>query len=272
MKTIPTQSNSAVDVLLESASTSETNGHAQNGHSRPDLHTLVLPADLSANDLTRLATGRLKMKLAEGRADYLDSGHRFLIETIESGESVYGVTTGFGPLVDRGVSHERMVALQENLFQQLSGNVGPDLPEEICRAALALRINALSKGSSGVRANLVQSMIDLLNSGATPVLQSWGSVGASGDLVPLTRIGRVLQGKDRIRMPDGEICDNSPELLDSLGVQPISVGPKEGLGVVNGTSFSAAITSLEHSRLANLLNNVFIPLSATQILLFGDSV
>jgi histidine ammonia-lyase/tyrosine ammonia-lyase len=205
-------------------------------------------------------------------AENLDRGHQFLMDTITSGEPIYGVTTGFGPLVDRSVTSEERRTLQQNLLQQLSVSTGPDLPVAVSRATVLLRAIALSQGKSGVRSRVLQALVDLYNSGAVPRLQSWGSVGASGDLVPLTRLARVLTGQDELIWPDGTIKEVTPDLLRTLGVEPLELEAKEGLGLVNGTSFSLAMTALCWDRANYFLHQVGLPLGSSYMLLFNDSI
>ena len=231
-----------------------------------------LSTDLTVKKLWELATGRGKIKADERLDERLQKSRNLVDDAVEKEQPLYGVTTGFGPLVDRTVSRDQAVELQYNLLQQLGCNVGPAMPAEIARATLVTRLQAISRGYSAVRPVVASRLIEMINSGVTPYLQEYGSVGASGDLVPLSRIARVLTGQDDIRLPDGSVKANSPELLRENGLQALDLEPRDGLALVNGTSFSAAITGIYLKIAEELFREVAMPLSATQYLIFDDSI
>ena len=232
----------------------------------------TLPNQLDIPEFVKLTKGVNQLQPSPGLQKDVDKSHQFLRSRLDNGEEIYGVNTGFGPLVDRKVSDADINELQHNLLQQLSCNTGPAVSPTIARGTMILRANALSKGHSAVRYHLLEQLINLINSGATPVIQAYGSVGASGDLVPLTRMARTLLGHDKLRLPDGTIESNSTSLLEKFGVQPLTLKPKEGLALVNGTSFSCAITALAYDSLERMLLDYAIPLSSTLLLLMGDSL
>jgi histidine ammonia-lyase len=123
------------------------------------------------------------------------SSRRILEEKLEHGEILYGVNTGFGGNVRFLIPSNELAHHQENLFQYMVCGTGPPLPVDTVRAAILLRANALSKGYSGVRLVVIERLLDLLNNDITPVVPRYGSVGASGDLIPSAYIGRVLLGQ-----------------------------------------------------------------------------
>ncbi|MFW6215996.1 MAG: aromatic amino acid ammonia-lyase [Alkalispirochaetaceae bacterium] len=232
--------------------------------------SVTVPGRLDLESFISAATGGATLYLRPEAS--IDSARRFLLDRLSQGEVIYGVNTGFGPLVGRKVANEAAEELQEHLLQQLSPNVGPPVPAAVARGTVALRAAALARGHSGVGSELVSALVDLFNSGATPLLRSYGSVGASGDLVPLARLARVLLGQGEIRLPGGEVRPNSPALLRQLGVSPVQLGAKEALALVNGTSFSAAITAVSLHGALRILADRLLPLSATLLLLMGDSL
>jgi len=232
----------------------------------------TLPDQLEISKIVALSTGQTSLQSSPGLQAHLDKTHEFLREKLESGEQIYGVNTGFGPLVDRNVSEGDINELQHNLLQQLSCNTGPAVSPAIARGTMILRANALSKGRSAIRYHLLEQLINLINSGATPVIQRYGSVGASGDLIPLTRMARTLLGLDKLRLPNGTVKQNSKSLLQQFGVKPVSLEPKEGLALVNGTSYSCAITALSFHSLQRMLQEYAVPLSSTLLLIMGDSL
>lgn len=170
------------------------------------------------------------------------AGHALLEEKLARGEIIYGVNTGFGGNVRFLIPQEDLTFHQENLFRFLTCGVGQPLPDDAVRAAMLLRANALAKGLSGVRMEVIERMLDLLNHGITPVVPRYGSVGASGDLIPSAYISRVLLGQGEVlyrgrRVPAGEA-------LLSAKVEPLKLQAKEGLALINGTTVMTGIGAL----------------------------
>lgn len=169
---------------------------------------------------------------------------------IGEGKPIYGVTTGFGDSCDRQLSPERVAELQRNLLRFLGTGTGEffDVPE--ARAILLARLNSNSKGYSGVRMVLLQQMVDFLNCGITPCIPSQGSVGASGDLVPLSYVGATLCGQREVWY-GGHIVDAASALAQA-GLKPIVLEAKEGLAIVNGTSVMTGLAAINVFRAAQL--------------------
>ena len=175
---------------------------------------------------------------------------------VSEGTPIYGVTTGFGGMSDVPVPLEMASASQNNLLSFLATGTGSPIDVRHTRAAMALRANVLMQGCSGVRLELIQRMVDFLNLDAIPEVCELGSIGASGDLVPLSTIARVITGHDlEAKVSLGGKTTRCGEVVSQLGLSPIKLKPKEGLALVNGTSFSAAIAAncvFEASRLIGL--------------------
>jgi len=165
-------------------------------------------------------------------------------KAVAEGWSVYGVTTGFGGMADVPVPLEQASASQNNLLSFLATGAGEPINVRHTRAAMLLRANVLMQGCSGVRLELIQRMVDFLNHDAIPVVCELGSIGASGDLVPLSAIARAITGHDpNAKVQQGETTYCCSEILERLNLSPIKLEPKEGLSLINGTSFSAAIAA-----------------------------
>ena len=170
-----------------------------------------------------------------------------MIEQILSqGETVYGVNTGFGKLSDVRIPPEKLAELQFNLVRSHAGGVGNPLSEAEVRAMVLLRANVLAKGYSGVRPELVELLIALLNAGVHPVIPEKGSVGASGDLAPLAHLALVVIGEgeafyQKQRMPGGEA-------MRAAGLKPLQLDAKEGLALLNGTQAMTAVGVLAVAR------------------------
>lgn len=162
---------------------------------------------------------------------------------------VYGVNTGFGFMKDRKISPDELGQLQVNLIRSHAAGVGEPLPISVVRAMMLLRINSLVKGFSGVRTDVVDLLVELLNRGVHPVIPSQGSVGASGDLAPLSHLALVLIGEGTAEYK-GMILPGG-DALEAAGLTPIALGAKEGLALINGTQAMGAMgcLGLERARM-----------------------
>ena len=158
---------------------------------------------------------------------------------LDSGETVYGVNTGFGLLAQTRIPGERLEELQRNLILSHSCGLGEALDPRIVRLVIALKAVGLGRGHSGVRRVVVERLLALLEADALPLIPSQGSVGASGDLAPLAHLSAPLIGEGRIVL-GGEALP-AREALARLGLEPLTLGPKEGLALINGTQVSTAI-------------------------------
>ena len=194
---------------------------------------------LELSQLLAIADDHAEVGLApDARARVVAS--RAVVDAKADGEAaVYGVNTGFGNFAETRIDTADLAALQLNLLRSHAAGVAEPLPVRTVRAAMALRANVLAKGFSGIRLETLEALIALLNRGVHPRVPSRGSVGASGDLAPLAHLALVLVG-------EGETIGGVPghSALASVGLQPITLGPKEGLALINGTQFSAAVLAL----------------------------
>lgn len=176
--------------------------------------------------------------------DHIAAAARIVDDAVASGAPIYGITTGFGSLAGERVPPEDAAASQKNLLDFLAAGAGDFLDERHVRGAMVLRANVLARGCSGVRVELIERLIQFLRHGATPAVRALGSIGASGDLVPLSSIARAICGvSERSRIRWGDRLLSGPTLLRELGLEPLELKPKEGLALVNGTSFSAAVAA-----------------------------
>jgi phenylalanine ammonia-lyase len=173
----------------------------------------------------------------EASCDYIQNG-------VESGQPIYGVTSGFGGMANVVISRECATLLQNNLMWFLKSGAGRRLPLADVRAAMLLRMNSHLYGASGIRLELIERMATFLNAGITPHVYEFGSIGASGDLVPLSYICGALMGVNPSYTVDfkGKEMD-APAALWKLGLEPMQLLPKEGLAMVNGTSVMTGIAA-----------------------------
>src|SRR5687768_18243860 len=167
------------------------------------------------------------------------------------GEHTYGVNTGFGRFVSRSIPPELAGELQLRLLRSHACGVGEAYPDEVVRGAMLLRANALAKGYSGARGELVELLVECLNRGVLPHVPSRGSVGASGDLAPLAHLARPLVGEGKAWV-EGSLLPGD-EALRRVGLEPIRLAPKEGLSLVNGTQFMASMGAIALVRAQRLV-------------------
>ncbi|MFD0140572.1 histidine ammonia-lyase [Streptomyces sp. NPDC127159] len=204
--------------------------------------------ELSLEDIDRVASGEADVSIRDMAevVDRMARSRTVLLDTVKRGVPVYGVTTGFGSSVRTQVSANGAQALQRGLVAFLGCGTGVAASRESVRAMLLIRANSLVRGHSGIRYEVVAALIDLLNHGLTPVVPEEGSVGASGDLVPLSYIAASLMGTRQMDC-EGEILDSSAALA-RFDLKPIELEEKEGLSIVNGTSFMTALGVLSVRR------------------------
>jgi histidine ammonia-lyase/phenylalanine ammonia-lyase len=173
---------------------------------------------------------------------------------VAQGHAIYGVTTGFGDSVIRQIEPLKAAELQRNLIRYHVNGTGPMATSQVVRATMLIRANCLAKGNSGVRPEVVTRLLEYLHDDILPMIPERGSVGASGDLVPLCHLAVTLIGEGQATHGAGQPRPVS-EILDELGVEPLELEPKEGLALINGTAFSTAYAVLavaDAARLAEL--------------------
>ncbi|MFL5967537.1 MAG: histidine ammonia-lyase [Gaiellaceae bacterium] len=199
--------------------------------------------DLGIADVWTVAVDRAAVDLSDRSRERMRAA-RELVERTAHGarEHTYGVNTGFGRFVSRSIPEELTEELQFRLLRSHACGVGEPYPHEIIRAALVLRANALAKGTSGARVELVEALVEILNRGLVPYVPSRGSVGASGDLAPLAHLALPLIGEGSAWL-DGELLDGA-DALRAVGLEPVRLAAKEGLSLINGTQFMAAFGAL----------------------------
>ncbi|MFU8829495.1 MAG: histidine ammonia-lyase [Phycisphaerales bacterium] len=213
-------------------------------------HTHIAPTGVPGSPLTltgaRIAPWELEqiavngrpVELSPGAVERIEQSNRTLHEAIGAGTALYGVNTGFGSLARQRVPDHELADVQRNLLRSHAAGVGPALPDPIVRAMMTLLACSLSRGHSGVRPVVVQTLIEILNAGISPLVPETGSVGASGDLAPLAHACLALIGEGEVRVGDQVV--QASDALKKAGIEPIELGPKEGLALINGTHLMAA--------------------------------
>jgi histidine ammonia-lyase len=179
------------------------------------------------------------VQLAADAWGAIDRAADQVVEILAGGRTVYGVNTGFGLLAQTRIPPDRLEELQRNLILSHSCGLGDPLERPVVRLAMALKAVGLARGHSGVRRAIVERLLALLEADALPVLPAQGSVGASGDLAPLAHLAAPLIGEGRIALGGRDLP--AAQALGVLGLEPLVLGPKEGLALINGTQVSTAI-------------------------------
>jgi histidine ammonia-lyase len=201
-----------------------------------DGHSLTL------DDVVAVAVQRVPVELAPAARSRMEQANAIVSALVASGAVAYGVTTGFGKLSEIAIPRDRLGELQVNLVRSHAAGVGPLLPERETRAMMLLRANVLAKGYSGARAVLADTLLAMLNAGLYPPIPEQGSVGASGDLAPLAHLALSLIGEGRLTR--GEESGEAAAMLARAGLAPVTLGPKEGITLINGTQAHTAIAAL----------------------------
>jgi histidine ammonia-lyase len=204
-------------------------------------HTVTVRGELTLPDVEAVArgTGSVRVRLGDDARRRVEAARAVVEDIVREGRVVYGITTGFGALSEVVIPLDRLRQLQVNLIRSHAAGVGEPLDEVETRAIMLLRANVLALGHSGVRPAVVELVLECLNRGVHPIIPSRGSVGASGDLAPLSHLALVLIGEGRA-MLDGAQLDGGVA-LERAGLEPVVLEAKEGLALNNGTQVHAGI-------------------------------
>lgn len=216
----------------------------------------ISPDPLTLDQVGQILVSGSKIALSETAVQRIEHCRRFLDNKLaDTGDTFYGINTGFGSLCNVRIGHHELEQLQLNLVMSHACGMGEEVPAEVVRLMLLLKIHGLSQGYSGVQLITVQRLVDFYNHDVLPVIFQQGSLGASGDLAPLAHLSLPLIGMGEVRL-DGERMDTT-EVMKRFDWQPIVLDSKEGLALLNGTQFCQAYgvwCLLEAKRLFNLAN------------------
>ena len=212
--------------------------------------------NLKLNELWQIAKNCAGIKLNKESLKKVEKARNLVKKVVEEGKVVYGITTGFGKLSDVQISAENSAQLQLNLLRSHACGVGEPVSSSVCRAIMALKLNNMLRGYSGVTKELLVHIQNCLNNLVHPVIPSRGSVGASGDLAPLAHMSLVFIGEGEAEL-NGKIMSGS-EALAASGLQPVNLVAKEGISLINGTQFMTAICALGVYRALNLVKTADI--------------
>ncbi len=202
-------------------------------------HHIIDDKFLNLNDLWQIFSQNKKLQLSDESRKKIVKARRFLDRKIKSSKRpLYGINTGFGALHNIKIDDSQINRLQENLVISHACGIGDEVPEPIVKLMLLLKILSLSKGHSGVQLKTVELLIRFYNNDILPVVYEQGSLGASGDLVPLAHLSLPLMGEGKVKYQNEIFSGN--EILKKFGWQPVKFQAKEGLALLNGTQFMSA--------------------------------
>src|SRR6266704_4162003 len=202
-----------------------------------DAPIVVSPGKVGLDDLAQVLAGAT-VALDPAFWPRVEAASAIVAEAARGDAPVYGINTGFGKLASKRIAPDQTELLQRNLIVSHCCGVGPPTPEPIVRLMMALKIVSLGRGASGVRRPIIERLQAMLARGIYPLVPQQGSVGASGDLAPLAHMTAVMIGEGQA-LVDGRVVPGL-DALAAANLAPLTLGPKEGLALINGTQFSTA--------------------------------
>ena len=230
------------------------------------MEKVILNGDpITPQQVAEVAHRRAEVELGDDLAARLAPARRVVDDAVESGEVVYGITTGFGALATSHISQEQGKALQYNLIRSHTAGVGDPVPDSLVRAMLLLRARTLAQGHSGVRPVVVEKLVEMLQRDILPVVPAQGSVGASGDLAPFAHLASPLIGEGEVRV------DGVRMATAESGLVPIALETKEGLSLLNGTEGMAAMGALALEKARRLVDAADVAVALTVEAVLGSA-
>ncbi|MDF2633330.1 MAG: Histidine ammonia-lyase [Pelosinus sp.] len=206
---------------------------------------------LTLEDVIKVARNNEEVKLSDQGREQIIASRRIVDKIMDEEKPVYGISTGFGDFSTIFISKDERAKLQRNLILSHATGVGEHLSEDIVRSAMMLRANSLAKGYSGIRLSTVEMLISMLNKRICPAIPAKGSVGASGDLAPLSHMVLVMLGEGEAYL-NGQLITGA-EALKACGLEPIVLSGKEGLALINGTQIMTAVGTIVWHDTVNLM-------------------
>ncbi len=207
---------------------------------------------LTSSEVLRIASGDATVSVSSNALPRVNAARSVVDRILSNDETVYGINTGFGALVHQRISSEDLSQLQTNLVRSHATAIGELMSKEAVRAMMAVRINSLAKGNSGVHPDVLNQLIDFLNFDIVPAIPRIGSLGASGDLAPLSHMALSLIGEGEVLKEGGGVEPTALQ-LSKHGLIALELRAKDGLSLINGTSQMCSYLSLAEQRIADLL-------------------
>ncbi len=223
-------------------------------HTKLEKLLIIDGQSLSTDDVANVAlhsSHQITVEIAKSSKEKMQRSRNYVFDVVKKGKPVYGINTGFGALSSKHIQEKDLATLQVNLIRSHCTGVGRPFSKSVTRAIMLLRANCLASGFSGVEPSIVELLVKFLNNDITPIVPEKGSVGASGDLAPLSHIALALIGEGEVEF-NGEII-SSLEAIKAIGDKPAVLGPKDGLALINGTACMAALGSLALHEARNIV-------------------
>ncbi|MAT38917.1 MAG: histidine ammonia-lyase [Ectothiorhodospiraceae bacterium] len=234
------------------------------------MSTLYLDGNsLTIHDVWNVANGSVQAELAESAISKMQASRALVESWVKENKVMYGVTTGFGEFSNVSITQEDLHTLQVNLIQSHAVGCGEPIPKEVTRALMLLRANALAKGYSGIRIETVELLLTMLNRDIIPVIPSQGSVGSSGDLAQLSHLVLGMMAEGSCWAEDGIHRPAMSEKFEKHGLEPVQLGAKEGLALINGTQMMSAYLCMAVHRAGSLAKQFDIAGTMTLEALLG---
>ncbi|MCU6432941.1 histidine ammonia-lyase [Undibacterium sp. Jales W-56] len=205
-----------------------------------NINTFIIrPGQMSLSDLRAIWRTALPLALDASAYEAINASSATIDRIVKKGDAAYGINTGFGKLAKTRIPDEQLELLQKNLILSHSVGSGELIADDVVRLILVMKIASLARGYSGIRASVIDSMIALYNAGIMPAIPVKGSVGASGDLAPLSHMTLALMGEGQVRV-NGQLVA-ARQALETAAIKPVVLAAKEGLALINGTQVSTAL-------------------------------
>jgi histidine ammonia-lyase len=203
-------------------------------------HIKIIPGRLTLKQARSICNRPVRLSLSSECVNQVEASVNTVRQVVEQGRVIYGINTGFGLLANTVIATDELEQLQHAIVLSHAAGVGNLMKESTVRLIMALKINSLARGYSGIRLEVIEALIALVNSEVYPCIPEKGSVGASGDLAPLAHMSTTLLGEGEVTHKGKRL--SGMEGLERAGLKPIVLGPKEGLALLNGTQASTALS------------------------------
>ncbi|WP_017625550.1 histidine ammonia-lyase [Nocardiopsis chromatogenes] len=238
------------------------------GTAADAAEVVVGRSSLTADDVVAVARGGARVRLADDALKALADGRDRVRALAEGERPAYGVSTGFGALATRHIAPDLRARLQRSLVRSHAAGSGPEVEREVVRALMLLRLRTLASGGTGVEPATARALAGLLNAGITPVVLEYGSLGCSGDLAPLSHVALALMGEGEVRDASGALRP-ADDALRAAGLEPVELGAKEGLALINGTDGMLGMLLLACHDLERLLRTADVTAAMSVEALLG---
>ncbi|MBA46304.1 MAG: histidine ammonia-lyase [Euryarchaeota archaeon] len=213
-------------------------------------------SSLTSQDVISIINGNSQIELSENARSKVEKAREAVDEIVTSGRPAYGINTGFGDLVSVAISSEDLTNLQENLVRSHACGMGESMDPAHVLGMMTIRVNSLLVGNSGIRWSTIQTLVSMIQARIAPVVPRIGSLGASGDLAPLSHMSLGLMGEGMVDVNNGNtwVRMDASKALSDAGIEPIKLAAKEGLSLINGTSQMCVWLCIAYEKISSLIS------------------